>query len=59
MFFWIAFWDLVSCKIQAGPIPWWAIDYYARRHELNDVDDFVSIIRHLDMELMAHNGRRD
>lgn len=55
-FYWHAFNDLSGTRaigIGLGPIPWTAIDAWARRHRVTDSDDFdllAAVIAALDAE---------
>lgn len=58
--FWSAWFELSTCRPpgMAGvpPIPWTAVDAYARRHRMDD-DDFrtlLIVVRGLDAELAAY-----
>lgn len=63
MFYWIAFWDLMSCRsvgMGEGPIPWTAVDAYSRRHSLEgqDFEDLWHIIRRLDAHYMKFRAQQ-
>lgn len=53
-FIWVVFSELQSCRQmgteQLGPIPWTAINDYAKRHEIygNEFDELVYFISMLD-----------
>jgi hypothetical protein len=57
----VAFWALSSCRalgMSVGPIPWVAIDAYARKHEFDcdsqSYDAFVFLIQDMDSVFMKH-----
>lgn len=55
--YWTAFVDLVTCRqIQAGPIPWTAIERYATRYDL-PLDELKHIVWLLDGELREHYAK--
>ena len=52
---WAAFGELHTCRgigMEAGPIPWTAIDRYAERHgiEGDDFEEFLILVRAMDDE---------
>ena len=55
-----AFQELNTCRAQglsAGPIPWTAVDAYARRHGYDEPEDFaylLEMVRALDDALLKH-----
>lgn len=62
-FYWMAFWDLMSCRSHGmgeGPIPWTAVDAYARRHCLstNEFEDLWMILRRLDGHYLQHRAKQ-
>ena len=57
----VAFWALSSCRalgMSIGPIPWSAIDAYARRHGFDEdpqsYDAFMFLIQDMDSVFMEH-----
>jgi len=54
-FYYAAFWDLTNDRDEGmgeGGIPWTAIDRYAIRHDISDIDDFqrlVGLIKYMDI----------
>ena len=58
-----AFWDLTHDRQMgamggAGGIPWTAIDRYADRHEIDDFDQFKTVIKALDGVYLEHVGEK-
>ena len=61
-FFYEAFLELSTCRavgFGVGPIPWVAMDRYARRYGVagEDFDRFRQLIRALDEVFMAHANK--
>jgi hypothetical protein len=55
MFIWDSFWELSTTRHELGPIPWTAINEYAKRFNIDDMDEFDSFlffIRGLDTEFL-------
>ena len=60
---WVAFWELSTCRaygMAVGPIPWTAIDAYARRHDIagEDYDDLVYFVRAMDGEYLERQNKK-
>lgn len=55
MFYWDAFWDLCSDRIELNPIPWSSMDRYCKRYGItsnNEFDSFVFFVRGLDLKYL-------
>ena len=60
---WAAFYDLTSCRsigMEAGPIPWTAIQHYAEAHRLDEEETYTlhAVVRHMDEVLRSDNTAR-
>jgi hypothetical protein len=61
---WNAFQQLNSCRqfgMAVGPIPWTAVNEYAMRHGIVDMDDFEEfrfLIVAMDETFLSHNTRK-
>lgn len=57
MWVWQAFNELQTCRpigMSVGPIPWVAIDAYARAKDIAETERFERLIRALDSEFLKH-----
>lgn len=54
------FWDLTTCRPEAGPIPWTAIEMYCHSYELEGAqkEDFHFHITEMDSAYLDYRARK-
>lgn len=57
LFYWNAFRELRTCVNPAGMIPWTAIRDFAATYRIQFFDEFLSIIRRMEVALREIQGR--
>lgn len=58
--FWDAFWELHTCRVQDGLIPWTAVDAYARRYALDGAvfPDLLYCVRRMDVAWSEYQAKQ-
>lgn len=59
-FFLGAYLELSTCRVQDGPIPWWALVQYAEVHDVTGIlfEELMYIVRHLDSEMANYRNEK-
>ena len=58
--FYLAFWDLSTCRHDLGPIPWTAMFTYCQEYDIIDEqrEDMFTYIREMDTVFMKHMSKK-